>query len=497
MRLTFGQPEEPETPRRGQPAPPNYRLRGVQFRLMMLVGAVMLTLVLMYEAGKPSNWEWMFNRGGRRRPTADGRDGVWRDVDTRVAPTVEKAPAVPGAVAMPQPGPVEVELNAAGDPLVQTLRDGWAKQWPALSDSGRYTLMHALMCSRLEKEFPAGSRNGLAAVAAKLNQGWQSYHINALEAVSTAGDELTPAQQEGWATVLEKTQAHWSAAHAGLQQLVEGLAPGGPQRQALEDVQTRLDELTLGLVEDNTLARFDERYSWFRLVEKLQRSTAAEQREQSLGNAGYLQLYDQPTYYRGRMVTVRGKARLAYRVPAPKNFYGVTHYYVFWLKPAGGPNSPLIVYAINLPENFPPVKDREDDPARNNVGDVEVEFDAYFFKRKVYNAQIGTHLAPMLLAATPVYTARPVFTSRNGDPPGILTMLLGIGAIALMATGIAVAAYMGSRWRSRRRLPTPSGSADRTPAEYFEHATVKPPVAEQLRLFAEERGNAGDTNRET
>jgi len=484
MGLKFSQTEEPEAPRRGhvQP-PPNYRLRGVQFRLLVLVGAVMLTLVLMYEAGKPSTWKWMF-RGD------NGRDAQnFREVDTRVIPQVEK-PKVPGVVDMDKADKVNVELNAAGDPVVQTLKDGWAKQWAVLTDTQRSILMQALMCSRLKKDFPAGSRAALKTVIARLHQGWQTYHINALEAVSSSGDDLTPAQQDGWAKVLEKTQAHWSAAHDGLQQVAGGQIPSAPQLKSLTVVQRRLDEITLALVEDNTLTRFDERYAWFRLVEQLQQTTAAQQRQQSMGNAGYLQLYDQPGFYRGKMVTIRGKARLAYRVPAAKNYYGVSHYYVFWLKPVGA-NSPLIVYALDLPENFPPVVDRHDDPQENSIGDLDVEFDAYFFKRRVYNAQIGTHLAPQLLAAAPVYTARPVFTTRHGDPPGFWMMVTGIAGIALFAAAIAVVAYVGSKWRSRNPSLEMVATAKAKPFQYLEHAELKPSVGEQLRQLAQRRSDAG------
>ncbi len=483
MGLKFSQSEEPEAPRRGRiKEPPNYRLRGVQFRLMVLVGAVMLTLVLMYEAGKPSTWKWMF-RG--ERDTAQPQ----REVDTRITPKVEK-PAVPGAVAMTQPEDVEVELNAAGDPVVQTLKDGWAKQWGPLTDTQRDMLMQALMCARLKETFPKDRRSALVQVTELLDQKWQTYHINALEAVSSAGDDLSPQQQEGWANVLEKTQRHWADAREGLQQVAAGKAPDKPQQKALDTVQERLDELAFSLVEDNTLTRFDERHAWFRLVEKLQQTTAQQQSEMSTGGVSYLQLYDQPGFYRGKMVTVRGKARLAYRIPAARNFYGVEHYYVFWVKPVGA-NSPLIVYALDVPENFPPVEDRYDDPQDNSIGDLDVVFHAYLFKRRVYNAQIGTHLAPQLLAAAPVYTARPVFTTRHGDPPSFWMTVAGLAGIALLATGIAVAAYFGSQWRSRNPSLELADKPKEKPFKYLDHAELKPSVDEQLRQLAQRHSDAG------
>ena len=46
--------------------PPNYAARSVQYRLLMLVGALLTILFLMAEAAKPKNWEWMWQLNGQQ-----------------------------------------------------------------------------------------------------------------------------------------------------------------------------------------------------------------------------------------------------------------------------------------------------------------------------------------------------------------------------------------------------------------------------------------------
>ncbi|MCO6453906.1 MAG: hypothetical protein J5I93_01210, partial [Pirellulaceae bacterium] len=53
--------------------PPNYFSRGVQTRLLVLVTMFMLVLLLMGEAAKPKNWQWLF--ADRRTSAGAAADG--------------------------------------------------------------------------------------------------------------------------------------------------------------------------------------------------------------------------------------------------------------------------------------------------------------------------------------------------------------------------------------------------------------------------------------
>ncbi len=76
--------------------------------------------------------------------------------------------------------------------------------------------------------------------------------------------------------------------------------------------------LILELIEDDTPMRRREGLAWRRLFDELEDSSPSQLAETSIGPATYLELYRQPELYRGRLLTVHGRAHLGYRVSAPK-----------------------------------------------------------------------------------------------------------------------------------------------------------------------------------
>jgi hypothetical protein len=195
--------------------------------------------------------------------------------------------------------------------------------------------------------------------------------------------------------------------------------------------------------------RSAERHAWFRLLEKLDGRSLDELESSSTGRVGFVQLFDQPEQYRGQLVTVRGTAHRAYRVRAPENFYGIEHYYVFWLAPAGGPNSPICVYALETPPGFPPLKDKDLDGATTPL-EEEMEFTGYFFKRWAYRAQDGLRIAPLVLAKAPRWTPPPPSLAeiRPVTPVGLAMYLFGAAAVG---AAISLLAYWQGQWRSTKQ----------------------------------------------
>ena len=61
-------------------SPPNYFSRPQQYRLLMMVSALLLVLLLMAEAAKPKNWQWMWSMGTARAIAMDSAT----DADTFV-----------------------------------------------------------------------------------------------------------------------------------------------------------------------------------------------------------------------------------------------------------------------------------------------------------------------------------------------------------------------------------------------------------------------------
>jgi hypothetical protein len=206
------------------------------------------------------------------------------------------------------------------------------------------------------------------------------------------------------------------------------------------------DDSTLQSVRDDTPWRAAEHEALFRLFENVKTTPEDRLRASSLGFVGYLALFKQPEAYRGKLVGVRGTARLAYYMQAPANQSGIPGYYVFWLRPEGGPNSPLVVFALELPGGFPPIRNAGEDGATTPLAE-DLEFTAYFFKRWAYRAQDGIRTAPLLLARQPRWlAASPV----QPPPTSSVSVILVVVGAAGVSMALAVAAYLSTRTRRRR-----------------------------------------------
>lgn len=191
--------------------------------------------------------------------------------------------------------------------------------------------------------------------------------------------------------------------------------------------------------DDTPVFRPAEQAEWFAAVAKVQ---AAEPIKAT--RVAYLQLYHQPAEYRGQFVTVKGTARLAYRVPALENELGVKEYFVYWIHPAGGPDSPLLVYALSAPPGFPIAAGppQEGQQPRKMYEDVEVT--GVFFKRAAYAAQGGTFTAPLIIAASPAWL-------RTDDAPARLPLSPAELAIAVLVALVFALCLTAVLWKRSRR----------------------------------------------
>jgi len=185
-------------------------------------------------------------------------------------------------------------------------------------------------------------------------------------------------------------------------------------------------------------------------------------------DVGFTEIFGQPEAFRGRAVRMRGTLRRLERLEAPRNDYGIEHYWQGWLEPADGPASPVVVHFLELPADMPTgLSIRE-----------SVVVSGCFFKNMAYRAVDTVRVAPLLLARSP--GRPPVAPTDSGGAwshslgaVGVVTML---GLVAMIAIGFLLA--------GRIRKPPPS--ADGLDAAL---AGVEPvSVGESLRrMAAEER----------
>ncbi len=320
----------------------------------------------------------------------------------------------------------------------------------------------------------------------ELDKQWSLYLNNAYLMMASDPGELSDDAKRGWMKVLDEMKADWATRTKPAM-----LAVGSEKKlesdslQVLGGLTAMLDQIMLNLVRDNSVWRAVERDALFRMFERLQVSTNEQLKAESLGVRGFLQLYEQPKVYRGKLITVRGVARMAYHERARKNALGIEGYYVFWIKPNGGPDSPIVIYSLELPPGFPKLKDRDVDRGTTVLSE-EVEFTGFFFKRWAYRARDGINTAPLVIAKGPDWEG-PTAAAASDDSPTYLALTTTAVLTALLGLAIAIFVY----YQSRATSPADAHRAvlEESEAKTLEKMEVEPGVIEALQRLEQSVSN--------
>ena len=204
-----------------------------------------------------------------------------------------------------------------------------------------------------------------------------------------------------------------------------------------------VDSRYLAKIEDDRVLLRSEREAWFNLLEVLNNSEAITLEKASAGPVGFVQLFEQPQTYRGRLVDVTGTVHRVHHVDAPQNEHGIDRYFICWIRPSGGANSPIVSYVLEIPKNFPVSEELRE----------EVGFTGFFFKRLAYVAKDGSRTAPLILAKTMKWNrpvaAAPEFVETLSAGTFAFFLVLTILCTAAVAVGLATLIY---RQNQRRRI---------------------------------------------
>ncbi len=181
----------------------------------------------------------------------------------------------------------------------------------------------------------------------------------------------------------------------------------------------------LSQVEDNRTHKHpEEAAAWFNLWQVLHQTEDRFIDSSSTGQVTFGELFEQPEIFRGKLVTVEGTARRAEYVTAAKNNRAkVEGYYRLVLRMRGGPNRPVFLYTLHLPENFP----------LGNEIEAPLEATAFFYKNWLYEANGLSWIAPVLLAKNVRWQPPPPTESP-------ITLALGVAiaiGLAVLSVGIA------------------------------------------------------------
>lgn len=478
--------------------PPEFRSRSVQWQLFVLVAGLMTVLIAMNEARKPSTWSWLWN--GQNQ--ADQDAGC---VDTRLPPQpelVDSRPITVYAERTPQRSPGIAQDKSDQDPSAATRsvadveavsmaaessRNAWGTVWSTLSNQEQQQLMRGLRTVRLGTSATAIDSQEWQSLLTKLDQSWNELFADRNKAILMPQEEVTEERKRSsllrWSELEIAWNSKWKPA---LSAVGTTTATTAEQRRGLAELEESIEAIGLADVQDDTVWRADERTAWFGLVERLQTTSEAKLRQQSLGNVGFVQIFRQSREYRGKVVTVRGTARLTYRVPAPRNDLGVRDYYLFWIQPEDGSNLPIVVYALHPPTGFPDITTEQ----RKIQEPMEVT--GYFFKRWVYRAADGLNSVPLVLTNAPTWhpLAAPTRTAsqRFSDALGAFywpVIALGIAGLAVAAYGFAWLANWSSR--PSAALTELRAKSTEIASSSWDHLPATPSIEESLRKIEGEK----------
>lgn len=432
----------------GWKPPPNYLARSTQWRLLVMVGSLMLVLTLMWEARKPENWAWMWAKSAARSSTT-GADQ--QGVDTRLPDRIE-SPGTEPTIVQTDPIPLAATSDAVEQPDDRVTDRLWVDAWRTilepLDQSDRNLLRAILFAGRHGRPCPCSPSNPCEAIRTKLNEGWNEYAAKTRRAL--VEDPATGNEREQWDRLIQAMNDLWTEEWMpALEACHEGHSWSDRQRKAVVLMQTAWDTLAWETVEDDTVWRPSEQDAWFRSWEKLLFPSPGETPE----NVGFLALFRQPDVYRGKLVHVAGSVRRAYYVTAPQNELGIEGYYVMWVRPQGGPNLPIVVYALELPEAFPAFPPEAKEGEIMNL-EEDILVTGIFFKRWAYRAQDGLNSTPLILARRPQRQPQVVITQEPSND----WMAVAIGGIIVAGLAVIFAWWVYLTTRPRQRATTQDGS---------------------------------------
>ncbi len=495
MRIHSQDDPEPRGRRPHKP-PPNYFSRRVQWKIFLLVGALMLVVIAMQEAKNPKYYRIFekLRQGEIALPSNEP------DVDTRLRPP--ESPEMDSELVAPiirtsdtdSSSPDERNASLGNkateespslsdplDPLTEADHDAWSTVLEGLVDDQRDRLLIGLKTARDKKTLAADDRSDWLDAVSAADILWQAYLARATQAIDQDDGKLTEIERQSWRDVIAQLRTRWvEQAKPALDTVARDQPVDEENRQILQRVQASLDGVFLDDIRDNTVHRIQEKDAWFRLLEKLHRRSLIELENDSVGTVGFLSLYRQPAEYRGKLVTIQGSVRQGKHSPSPRNFYGIDGYSILWLKPTGS-NSPIVVYCLELPEGFPLA---EADASRNEPAEMDelVEVTGYFFKRWAYRAQDSTRLAPLLLAKTLRWERPADSQTQASDLPTVSVWTMMLGGTLIFGVGFAVVVYLYTRPRAAV-VQYPRGSTTgKNDGDVVEPVSAKPEQAPKIQI---------------
>jgi hypothetical protein len=203
------------------------------------------------------------------------------------------------------------------------------------------------------------------------------------------------------------------------------VAPREPAAKHAAGDQFQVDPTLLAEIRDDTpWIRPSEYSAWYHFWTVLKHAPQETLTDRAQ-IVGFVELFQQPTAFRGKTVTIDGSARRATYLKVDDPQSNVAGYYRVIVWPKGGPPEPIFLYCLELPTGFP-------------TGDeiaAEITATGLFFKRMVYPTEQTDELrrAPVIMARSLTWQ-QPQQTAPTNDSNTIRLVIAGtvVGFIVLV-----------------------------------------------------------------
>jgi len=461
--------------------PPNYFSRKVQYKLFALVALLMTVVVMMERVSDPD---------------------LFRFFDEHTAVEVNSSTtASSGNSANPLFDP---QLARFGNPLPPTasqasrdLQSTHLSLWTAilkkLTSAEQQTLVDTLHRARNGKRGNDQQQTNWWDLYQKIDLLYQKYEQQLMLSIHSTSTALTPEQKTRAQAVLSQLRMRWTQSQRkAFLDILETTSAQDPEanQNEYQFVQHILDQIGISRIDDHTVFRNSDNLAWFRMLETLRTATADRLQASVVVTPNILELSKQQDTFRGKLISMRGEVRKAYRVQAPTNQLEIQQYYVLVIRPSGGGTTPLIVYCLQPPTGFPALPDKDIDRRTADINDV-VQVTGYFFKSW---AHIGTqgqmHSSPLMLANSfqwLPHAQMPQTTSAKSASQLPVWALFVIPLI--LAILFTAGVYLMSRWKGQT-------ATDTSPTDISQHLAglsddeVAPPTREALQQLAEQNSSA-------
>ncbi|MEE2844067.1 MAG: hypothetical protein VX761_06120, partial [Planctomycetota bacterium] len=369
--------------------PPNYFSRKVQYKLFALVALLMTVVVTMERVSDPDLFRFF-----------DEHTAVEVNSSTTASSGNSANPLFDPQLAR-FGNPLPPTASQASRDLQSTHHSLWTAILKKLTSAEQQTLVDTLHRARNGKRGNDQQQTNWWDLYQKIDLLYQKYEQQLMLSIHSTSTALTPEQKTRAQAVLSQLRTRWTQSlRKAFLDILETTPAQDPEanQNEYQFVQHILDQIGISRINDHTVFRNSDNLAWFRMLETLRTAAADRLQASVVVTPNILELSKQQDTFRGKLISMRGEIRKAYRVQAPTNQLDIQQYYVLVIRPSGGGTTPLIVYCLQPPTGFPALPDKDIDRSTADINDV-VQVTGYFFKSW---AHIGTqgqmHSSPLMLA---------------------------------------------------------------------------------------------------